>query len=40
MENDDGDTVPNITFDTGSSQHHPQMPVHTYQQYLPHHIDH
>ena len=29
MKNDDGDTVLNTTFDTGSSQHHPQMPVHT-----------
>ena len=29
MENDDGDTVLNTTFDAGSSQHHPQMPVHT-----------
>ena len=29
MENDDGDTVLNTTFDTGSDQHHPQMPVHT-----------
>ena len=29
MENDDGDTVLNTTFDTGSGQHHPQMPVHT-----------
>ena len=29
MENDDGDTVLNTTFDAGPSQHHPQMPVHT-----------
>ena len=29
MENDDGDTVLNTTFDAGSSQHHPQMLVHT-----------
>ena len=29
MENVDGDTVLNTTFDAGSSQHHPQMPVHT-----------
>ena len=29
MENDDGDTVLNTTFDAGSSQHHPHMPVHT-----------
>ena len=29
MENDDGDTILNTTFDAGSSQHHPQMPVHT-----------
>ena len=29
MENDYGDTVLNTTFDTGSDQHHPQMPVHT-----------
>ena len=29
MENDDGDTVLNTTFNTGSGQHHPQMPVHT-----------
>ena len=28
-ENDDGDTILNTTFDAGSSQHHPQMPVHT-----------
>ena len=28
-ENDDGDTVVNTTFDAGSGQHHPQMPVHT-----------
>ena len=27
-ENDDGDTILNTTFDAGSSQHHPQMPVH------------
>ena len=29
MENDDGDTILNTTFDTGSCQHHPQMPIHT-----------
>ena len=29
MESDDGNTALNITFDTGSGQHHPQMPVHT-----------
>ena len=29
MKNDDGDTVLNTTFDAGSSQHHPQIPVHT-----------
>ena len=29
MENDNGNTVLNTTFDTGSDQHHPQMPVHT-----------
>ena len=29
MENDNGDTVLNTTFDAGSGQHHPQMPVHT-----------
>ena len=29
MKNDDGDTVLNTTLDAGSSQHHPQMPVHT-----------
>ena len=29
MENDDGDTVLNTTFDAGSGQHHPQTPVHT-----------
>ena len=29
MENDDGDTVLNTTFNTGSSQHHPQTPAHT-----------
>ena len=29
MENDDGDTILNTTFDTGSSLHHSQMPVHT-----------
>ena len=29
MENDDGNTVLNTTFDTGSYQHQPQMPVHT-----------
>ena len=30
MENDDGDTVLNTTFDAGSGQHHPQTPVHTF----------
>ena len=29
MENDDGDTILNTTFDVGSSQHHPQTPIHT-----------
>ena len=29
MESDDGDTILNTTFDAGSSQHHPQMPIHT-----------
>ena len=29
MENDDGNTALNTTFDTGSDQHHPQMSVHT-----------
>ena len=29
MENDDGNTVLNTTFNTGSDQHHPQMAVHT-----------
>ena len=29
MENDDGNTALNPTFNTGSDQHHPQMPVHT-----------
>ena len=29
MKNDDRDTVLNTTFDAGSGQHHPQMPVHT-----------
>ena len=29
MENDDGNTVLNTTFDTGSDQDHPKMPVHT-----------
>ena len=29
MENDDRDTILNTTFDAGSSQHHPQMPIHT-----------
>ena len=29
MENDDGNTVLNTTFYTGSDQHHPQTPVHT-----------
>ena len=27
MENDDGDTILNTTFNAGSSQHHSQMPV-------------
>ena len=29
MENADGNTVLNTTFDTGSDQHHTQTPVHT-----------
>ena len=29
VENNDGNTVLNTTFNTGSDQHHPQMPVHT-----------
>ena len=29
MENADGDTVLNTTFDVGSGQHHPQTPAHT-----------
>ena len=29
MESDDGNTALNTTFDTGSDQHHPQMPLHT-----------
>ena len=29
MENDDGNTVLNTTFNTGSDQHHTQTPVHT-----------
>ena len=29
MENDDGNTALNTTFDTGSDQQNPQMPVHT-----------
>ena len=29
MENDDGDTVLNTTFNAGSDQQPPQMPVHT-----------
>ena len=29
MENDDGNTALNTTFNTGSDQHHAQMPVHT-----------
>ena len=29
MEHEDGDTVLNTTFNAGSGQHHPQMPVHT-----------
>ena len=29
MENDDGDTVLNTTFNGGSGQYHPQIPVHT-----------
>ena len=28
-ENYDGDTILNTTFNAGSSQHHPQMPIHT-----------
>ena len=30
MENDDGNTALNTTFDTCSDQHHAQMPVHTF----------
>ena len=30
MENDDGDTILNTTFNAGSSQHQPQTPVHTF----------
>ena len=30
MENDDGDTIWNTTFDAGSSQHQPQTPVPTF----------
>ena len=29
MENDNGDTILNTTFDAGSSQHHPHTPIHT-----------
>ena len=29
MENDDGDTILNTTFNAGSSQHHPQTSIHT-----------
>ena len=29
IENNDGDAILNTTFDTGSCQHHPKMPVHT-----------
>ena len=29
MENDDGNTALNTTFNTGSDQHNPHMPVHT-----------
>ena len=29
MENDDGGTILNTTFNAGSSQHHPQTPIHT-----------
>ena len=29
MDNNDGDTILNTTFNAGSSQHQPQMPVHT-----------
>ena len=29
MKNGDGDTILNTTFNAGSSQHHPQMPVNT-----------
>ena len=29
MENNDGDTILNTTFNAGSSKHHPQMPIHT-----------
>ena len=28
-ENDNGDAILNTTFNAGSSQHHPQMPIHT-----------
>ena len=28
-ENDNGDTILNTTFNAGSSQHHPQIPIHT-----------
>ena len=28
-ENDDEDTILNTTFNAGTSQHHPQMPIHT-----------
>ena len=39
MENDDGDMVLNTTFDAGSGQHHPQMPVHTpHSDANPHHL--
>ena len=29
-ENDDGNTILNTTFNAGSSQHNPQMPIHTF----------
>ena len=29
IENDNGDTILNTTFNAGSSQHHPQTPIHT-----------
>ena len=39
MENDDGNTALNTTLDTGSDQHHPQMPVHNpHSDANPHHL--